>query len=243
MLVLSRKEDQKVIIPGLDVSIKVIRCKGSAVTLGFEAPPEIRIVRDELDNGISVTDPAVGKHMDQKIDSSPEKLRHKIRNQLNVVSMALQMLLDDIESGSLKDSEDVFDTIYERLKGLKSSVNEDDAFVLVVEDQANERELLAGILRMNGYRVATASDGIEALEYLENNGVPEFIVVDMHLPRCNGVELVQQIRKSPELAGVRVYVVSGSEKEECGLAQDTIDGWYTKPLEPQKLLGAMTMMN
>jgi len=241
MLVLSRKEDQKVIIPGLDVSIKVIRCKGSAVTLGFEAPPEIRIVRDELDTGVSVNDPALRKYMDQKIESSPENLRHKIRNQFHIVSMSLQMLLDDIESGSLQENEDVFDAIYERLKSLKSSVNDENAFVLVVEDQANERELLAGILRMNGYRVATASDGIEALEYLENNGAPEFIVVDMHLPRCNGEELVQQIRKSSELAGVRVYVVSGSEKEECNLAQDTIDGWYTKPLEPQKLLGAMTM--
>ena len=243
MLVLSRKEDQKVIIPGLDVSIKVIRCKGSAVTLGFEAPPEIRIVRDELDNGISVNDPALKRYMDQKIESSPEKMRHLVRNQLNVVSMSLQTLLDDIESGSLRDTDEVFDAIYGRLKGLKSSVNEENAFVLVVEDQANERELLAGIFRMNGYLVATASDGLEALDYLRNNRAPEFVVVDMHLPRCHGVELVQQIRKSNEFAEIRVYVVSGSEKEECDLAPGAVDGWYTKPLEPQKLLGAMTIVS
>ena len=49
MLVLSRKEDQRVLIPGLDIAIKVIRCKNASVTLGFEAPSEVRIARDELE--------------------------------------------------------------------------------------------------------------------------------------------------------------------------------------------------
>ena len=49
MLVLSRKKDQKVLLPGLGVTIQVIRCNESSVRLGFDAPPEIRIIRDELD--------------------------------------------------------------------------------------------------------------------------------------------------------------------------------------------------
>ena len=243
MLVLSRKEDQKVVIPGLDVSIKVLRCKGSSVTLGFDAPPEIRIIRDELDAGISVKDPALHQFMDQKVLNYPEQQRHDVRDQFNVVSMALQMLLDDIETGELNDIDEVFDSICKRLGSLKPTNNDDDAYALVVEDQPNERELLAGILRMNGYRVATASDGIEALEYLENNGKPAFILVDMHLPRCDGAELLRQIRESVELTGVRVYVVSGCKEEDCDVNPESIDGWYTKPLVPQKLIEALALAN
>lgn len=240
MLVLSRKEDQKVVIPGLDISIKIVRCKNSSVVLGFEAPPEIRIMRDELDAGISVKDPCLQKLVEDKIESYPDRLHHEIRDQFNVVSMSLEMLLDDIESGELRDIDEVFASVCERLRGLKATPNDEEAVALVVEDEANERELLAGILRMNGFKIATASDGNEALRYIEENGAPRFVLVDMHMPGCNGAELVRQIRESMDLKDVRVYVISGSEKGEYNLSPDSIDGWYTKPLIPQKLISAMT---
>lgn len=244
MLVLSRKEDQKVAIPGLGISIKVVRCKKSSVTLGFEAPAEIRIVRDELDkNGISLKDPSFIKFMEDKVKSYSDQRQHHVRDQFNVVAMAMQMLLDDIESGELSNIDEVFDSVCQRLQGLKSTANDDNAFVLVVEDQANERELLAGLLRMNGYKVATAGNGNEALEYIADQGVPEFVVVDMNMPVCNGTELVRQIRASEGLKDIRVYVVSGSKEEECGLAAYHVDGWYTKPLVPQKLISALAIPN
>ncbi len=240
MLVLSRKEDQKVLIPGLDIAIKVIRCKNASVTLGFEAPPEIRIARDELEPGVSVTDPELAKFLQSKIQSYPSDQRHDIRDQYNVVSMALQMLLDEIDSGELTDVNDVFDSVCKRLTPLKATPNDSDAFVLVVEDDLNERELLAGILRMNGYLVATASNGKEAMKFLEEHETPAFILVDMHMPGGNGADLVREIRNSVDFKDVRVYVVSGMDKEESGLSLESVDGWYAKPLAPQKLIRAMS---
>lgn len=239
MLVLSRKEDQKVVIPGLDISIKVVRCKNSSVTLGFEAPPEIRIVRDELDSGLSIKDPTLVDFMNEKIESHSKSSRHDMRDQFNVVSMTLQMLLDDIESGELQNVDDVFDSVCNRLRGLKNSSNDQGAFVLVVEDEVNERELLAEILRMNGYLVATASNGNEALDFIEKHGPPAFILADMNMPGCDGAEMIRELRKSADLNNTRVYVVSGINEEECDLAPDSIDGWYTKPLAPKKLINAM----
>jgi len=239
MLVLTRKEDQKVVIPGLDISIKIVKCKSSAVTLGFDAPPEIRIIRSELDSGVSVNDPGIQELMNDKVDSYPDQLQHDARNKLNIVTMALQMLLDDIESGDLRDIDDVFESVCQRLRGLKATKNDDNAVALVVEDQENERELLAGILRMNGYKIATASNGNEALRYIEDYGAPSFILVDMHMPECDGAELVREIRESLELKDVRVYIVSGSHEEEHDVTPNSIDGWYTKPLAPQKLINAM----
>ena len=239
MLVLSRKEDQEVLIPGLDIAIKVLRCKKSNVTLGFVAPPEIRIIRDDLDSGMSVRDPKLARLLDDRIQSFPSEQRHEIRNQFNVVAMVLQTLLEDIECGELQDVDNIFQAACQRLSQVKATPNDHDAFVLVVEYQPNERELLAGMLRMNGYRVATASDGNEALKHIEENDPPAFILVDMHMPGFGGEDLVREIRNSTKLNGVRVYVVSGSDKEECDVSPEHIDGWYTKPLAPQELISEM----
>ena len=48
MLVLTRRKDQKVLFPGLDISIQVLSIKGNTARLGINAPPGIRIVRDDI---------------------------------------------------------------------------------------------------------------------------------------------------------------------------------------------------
>jgi len=56
MLILSRRKAQKVLFPGLDISVEVLGFNGKQVRLGIDAPPEIRVIRDELtsDNFLSV---------------------------------------------------------------------------------------------------------------------------------------------------------------------------------------------
>ena len=177
-----------------------------------------------------------------KVSSYPSELRHGVRDQFNVIFMALQTLIDDIESGTLNGSDSLINNIQQRLSSLQSTPNDSDAYVLVVEDQDNERELLAEILRMNGYSVATARDGIEAMNYLEESesGPPAFILVDMQMPRCDGNDLVRQLSEKAEFSDVRVYVVSGSPESEYDLGPDFISGWYTKPLSAHKLIDAMS---
>jgi carbon storage regulator len=48
MLVLSRRLNEKVVLPNLDVTITVVAIKGGTVRIGIEAPPDVRIVREEL---------------------------------------------------------------------------------------------------------------------------------------------------------------------------------------------------
>jgi carbon storage regulator len=48
MLVLTRRLGQKVLLPGLNVSIRIVSCKGKGVRLGIEAPPEVLVWREEL---------------------------------------------------------------------------------------------------------------------------------------------------------------------------------------------------
>ena len=48
MLVLTRRESEKILIPDLGITLEIVRIKGNSVRVGIEAPPEIRVIRGEL---------------------------------------------------------------------------------------------------------------------------------------------------------------------------------------------------
>jgi CheY-like chemotaxis protein len=108
---------------------------------------------------------------------------------------------------------------------------------LLVEDDPNECELLAGILRLSGIEVSTAGDGAHALDYLQKGTRPDVLLLNMRLPRCDGPTTVRAIRQNPAYAGLKIFAVS-SAPEECGLEQGSngINRWFSKPINPEVLL-------
>jgi len=111
---------------------------------------------------------------------------------------------------------------------------------LVVEDNMNESHLLAEILRMSGYAVETARDGLEALESLQKHR-PDVVLLDMNMPRCDGPTALASIRANPDWRGLRVFAVSGCSQQEVGssIGETGIERWFQKPVDPEVLLGAM----
>ena len=67
--------------------------------------------------------------------------------------------------------------------------------VLVVDDEANLRKVLAATLRREGYEVATASDGDAALAEIEESGA-DVVVTDLVMPRRDGLSLLRQVLQS-----------------------------------------------
>ncbi len=65
--------------------------------------------------------------------------------------------------------------------------------ILVVEDEAQVRTLLAKLLEKNDYEVSTASDGLEAMKYLEESR-PDLMLVDVMMPRLDGFSFVKAVR-------------------------------------------------
>lgn len=107
---------------------------------------------------------------------------------------------------------------------------------LVVEDDQNERELLAAYLRLAGLEVTTAGDGAEALDYLRR-GQMDIVLLDMVLPRCDGPSTVRQIRGNASLSGLKIFGMTGSLdrfRTECG--EGAVDRWFAKPLNPDQLI-------
>ncbi len=68
---------------------------------------------------------------------------------------------------------------------------------LLVEDNANKSNLLAGYLRMTGFEVDTAGDGADALDYLRSHDRPDVVLLDMLMPRCDGPTTIGRIAAIP----------------------------------------------
>jgi CheY-like chemotaxis protein len=65
------------------------------------------------------------------------------------------------------------------------------------------------------------------------------VLLDMHMPRCDGPTALRAIRSNPKTADLKVIAVSGSSPQEMGVAvsRQGVDGWFTKPLNPQLPVG------
>ncbi len=108
---------------------------------------------------------------------------------------------------------------------------------LLVEDDANQRELLAGLLNLNGVECDTAEDGLAALDFLASHERPDFVLLDMYMPRCNGPETVARIRRDPRLADLKVFALSGTPPRDLGLETGPrgVDAWLPKPVNPRTI--------
>ena len=85
-----------------------------------------------------------------------------------------------------------------------------EAPILVVEDEADLRQLISGLLRADGYATVTATNGSEALRLLREEGVqPCLILLDLLMPVMNGWTFLRRAREDRRLARVPVIVVTG----------------------------------
>jgi len=87
--------------------------------------------------------------------------------------------------------------------------------VLVVDDEPNVRNYLATILRDAGFTVRMAADGIEALAMIREHP-PDFISLDLVMPRMSGHKLLYELRKDKRLSRIPVVVVTAHGEDEMG---------------------------
>jgi CheY-like chemotaxis protein len=175
-----------------------------------------------------------------------------MRNRLNAASLGLHYLHRKLETGALDDAEATIFKIFSELKALENeqvaesepapvSETRPHPRALVVEDNDNERQLLAGLLELNGINVETAIDGMQAMVRLAQHGPPDVVLLDMRMPRCDGRRTVSAIRENPSYSGLKVFAVSGTKPSEMDVQIGTggIDRWFPKPLDPKSLLAAI----
>jgi two-component system phosphate regulon response regulator PhoB len=109
--------------------------------------------------------------------------------------------------------------------------------ILVADDEPAIVELVRFTLEDDEVRVIVASDGDTALE-LARAMRPELVLLDVHMPRLNGLEVCRRLRKTPECVHIRIVMLSAAGQAEDrarGLAAGA-DEYLTKPFSPLALL-------
>ena len=108
--------------------------------------------------------------------------------------------------------------------------------VLVVEDHADSREMLEIALTREGYSVITSEDGQDGLD-LAKRERPDIVISNLNMPNLDGMEMIQQLRQEPALAGVIIVVVSAVRTENPqALINAGVNAVMSKPVELTELL-------
>jgi DNA-binding response OmpR family regulator len=106
--------------------------------------------------------------------------------------------------------------------------------ILLVEDEPRMRETIALYLEREGYDVATAGDGVRALEVAREQE-PHLVVLDLMLPRMDGLEVCRRLRDGGNPAVIMVTARSTEEDKLTGLDLGA-DDYVTKPFSPRELM-------
>lgn len=103
--------------------------------------------------------------------------------------------------------------------------------ILVADDHAPSRQALARLLTLLGYPVVQAKDGAEAIELAQTTR-PRLAILDLHMPRIDGVEAASTIKRDPTLAGISILALTGDDSLENRRRIDRIgvDGTLIKPI-------------
>lgn len=116
-----------------------------------------------------------------------------------------------------------------------------DPYILIVEDDTATRDAMALVLQMEGYRVALAENGQEALDYLHHHPPPCVILLDLLTPVMDGWEFRRRQQKDPALAGIPVIVISGAENAKEQAASFGAAGYILKPIDAEPLLATVQL--
>jgi len=245
MLVLSRRVNEQLVFPNIDTTIRVLSSKSGVVRLGIQAPSDIPVYREELIAQASTALKPVAP-----LSRVPRSLVHQINNRLHAATIGLALLRQQVALGMDQEVADTIGKLEQEMAALRQTVEPLRPSVpapgpavvrrraLLVEDDRNERELLAGFLRLAGLEVTTADDGADALDHLRTAYQPDVVLLDMLLPRCDGPTTVRAIRSNPEHAGLTIFGVTGADTANFGLPEGPagINRWFQKPINPEALL-------
>jgi carbon storage regulator CsrA len=241
MLVLSRRENERVLFPELGISIQIVRAASGKARLGIGAPPDLSVVREEI-----ASEQQLAEFAEQLVRSADNHNHsHAVRNRMQTVLLSLYLIQKQLANNRVAEAEETLQDLIDELRtpgerAANSPPQPQQARrkALVVEDNSNERRLLAGYLSLSGFEVDAVDDGVKALDYLASHERPDAVVLDMQLPRLGGADAVNVLRSDSRYRGLKVYAVSGMDQRAArvSIGPQGVDHWFSKPLDPQHLV-------
>lgn len=118
-----------------------------------------------------------------------------------------------------------------------TSLPDQAASILIVEDEFAIREALTEFLEEEGYLVAGAANGREALAYLQDTDTtPTVILLDLMMPVMNGQQFIAEQQQNPTLARIPVILLSAASDAQARLESDGVAGYLDKPVRLVEVL-------
>jgi CheY-like chemotaxis protein len=121
--------------------------------------------------------------------------------------------------------------------------------ILLVEDDPDDADLTIDALRRGRVRnrVTLMEDGVEAMAYLRREGShaeaprPDLILLDLHLPRKDGLEVLDEIKQDPNLRRIPVVMMTRSEEEKHNIEAYNrhVNCYVIKPVDLDQFLGVV----
>ncbi len=109
--------------------------------------------------------------------------------------------------------------------------------VLIVEDYPATSEMMANLMKMEGFEASIAADGPSGLK-MATAGHPDLILLDIMLPEMDGFEVCDKLKKNPATAGIPIIIVSVRAADDNIKKGKSLgaDDYVTKPFDPFKLI-------
>ncbi|SIN70574.1 response regulator [Halodesulfovibrio marinisediminis] len=116
--------------------------------------------------------------------------------------------------------------------------------ILIVDDSKTVRNLVAFIMKNEGFKVTAAEDGLDGLEKLYSCGAVDLIITDINMPHMDGFTFIENVRKQDAYRDLPIVVLS-TEGQEQDIKMGMSLGanlYMVKPAQPEKMVRNVRML-
>ena len=116
--------------------------------------------------------------------------------------------------------------------------------VLFVDDSRAIRRIISEIMKQIGFEVPEASNGLEALRRLDEQGAPDLVLVDWNMPHMNGLDLIKAIRANPNFTDLPLMMVTTvTEMERMAQAlMAGVNDYVIKPFDKAAIVDKLQLL-